>query len=335
MSTCPGNCSRCTLDTCVRKTSSGRRASRHHHRGRGPSPPVPRDHDLVYLHDGTLEGFFSAVFATYVHHEHPCNIVERGHLQLGLTQGVREVTTRQDHAMRVHDGLIDKLGAHEYERVKIGFLSDAEDKGGIVYRYIAYSMYAGSWAARDHTHPDVADFDRVWQQVYNERHRMLQFTRFSEAANGVYCAKIAPNANVVPLVMGHFAARFNTQPFLIFDEVHHVAGVSRDGRWWLVPTEHFELGPLAAGEAQVHDLWKRFYDAICNEERRNPRLRMSFMPKRLWGNLVEMDPLARLDTRDRFGLAHPADHGQGDTRSARSLDDPSGQRELPEGDASS
>jgi probable DNA metabolism protein len=330
MSTCPGNCARCTLDTCVRQASTGRGATRGRHRGRGPSAPVPRDHDLVYLYDGTLEGFFSAVFATYVHHEHPCNIVARRHLQLGLLQGLREIVTRQDHAVRVHDGLVDKLGLHEYERIKVGFLSDAEDKGGIVYRYIAYAMHAGSWAARDHTHPDVADFDRIWQQVYGERHRMLQFARFSKTANGVYCAKIAPNANVVPLMMGHFAARFNTQPFLVYDEVHHIAGVSQEGRWWLVPTERFEIGPLAAGEAQVHDLWKRFYDAICNEERRNPRLRMGFMPKRLWGNLVEMDPLARLDTRNEFGLARPATappDGEGASRPAGTLPD---EGELPQ-----
>lgn len=36
------------------------------------------------------------------------------------------------------------------------------------------------------------------------------------------------------------------------------------------------------------DAWKRFYDAVSIKDRYNPELQRSFMPKRLWGNITEM-----------------------------------------------
>jgi len=309
MTTCPGNCARCTLPSCSRRSSSPSTSKGRSHRRHGPCPPVPRDEYLLYAYDGTLEGFFSAVFTAYAEHAHPTDIVTEDCLQLGLMQDLHRIATDEMHAIRVRDGIIAKLGRDEYERLKVGFLSDAPDKGGIVYRYIVYSLHAGSWAAADHTHPDVVDFDRIWRQVYNERHRILQFARFSQMEGGVFFAKVNPNANVVPLVMDHFAGRFNTQPFLIYDEVHHLAGIQRDGAWRLVPTASIDAGTFAADEVDIRDMWKRFYDAICNEERLNPRLRMGFMPKRLWGNMVEMDPLASRDIRREYGLEDTGTEG--------------------------
>ena len=306
MTTCPGNCARCTLATCaLRSSGKGDRDARTRSRsGAGPSAPVPRD-DLGYLFDGTLEGFFSSVFAAYEHHEHPRDIVPEKGAQLSLLQRMRTIETDDARAMRVHDGLVHQLGSNDYERVKVACLSDDVSAFGTVYRYIVYALHAGSWAASDHTHPDVAAFDHVWRAVYNERHRMLQFARFAEMEGGVYYAKINPRANVLPLVMQHFAARFNAQPFLIYDEVHRIAGVSRDGRWELVKTDGVTPGLLSSSEVEYQNMWKEFYDAICNQERLNPRLRASFMRKSLWGNLVEMNPLASRRIQDEFDV-HPA-----------------------------
>ena len=43
----------------------------------------------------------------------------------------------------------------------------------------------------------------------------------------------------------------------------------------------------SAAEAQYRRLWKRFYDTIEIEARRNPKLRMSKMPKRYWDTMTE------------------------------------------------
>lgn len=49
--------------------------------------------------------------------------------------------------------------------------------------------------------------------------------------------RVNPKASVVPLIMNHFVERLGVQPFIIYDEVHHLAGVYDGGDWQLVNTE--------------------------------------------------------------------------------------------------
>ena len=142
--------------------------------------------------------------------------------------------------------------------------------------------------------PIVSDLMRLERHAMNETERMRQFVRFSHLDNGVWFARCNPNANVIPLVMSYFAARLNDQPFIIYDERHHVAGVY-DGRTWsLVSGDAVNVGPCAENDALMEEAWKRFYNALSIDARYNPELRRSFMPVRLWRNLPEMQP--RCDT---------------------------------------
>lgn len=88
--------------------------------------------------------------------------------------------------------------------------------------------------------------------------------------------------------MDWFSARFNTQPFIIFDEAHDIAGVSHNGAWTLVKSDSLTLPEETTDEALMADAWKRFYDAVSIKDRYNPELHRSFMPKRLWDNITEM-----------------------------------------------
>ena len=40
-------------------------------------------------------------------------------------------------------------------------------------------------------------------------------------------------------------------------------------------------------ELDYRRLWRRFYDTIAIEERRNPKCRMTHMPKRYWNTMTE------------------------------------------------
>lgn len=75
--------------------------------------------------------------------------------------------------------------------------------------------------------------------------------------------------------------------FLLYDRNHREALVHRPGQWAIVPMESFRMAAPSAEEAQYRRLWKRFYDTIEIKERRNPRLRMSNMPKRYWETMTE------------------------------------------------
>lgn len=271
--------------------------------------------DVAYCHDGTLEGLLSAVFEAYARREDPQDVASAAVLQPRLGQTVRTIETNEEHAVRVRRGIRRVCGEAAYDAVKHASLSDHPDAGTIVYRFIRYAMARnrpqecarcpkrrrcagpsactarnarGSGVLNELAHPAVGPLLKLDRSVMNERHRMLQFLRFEHLENGVWFAKCNPAASVIPLLMDWFSGRFNTQPFIIFDEAHGIAGVYEGRDWYLVETENVDLPDRAVEERLMQQAWKRFYDTVAVEARYNPELRRQFMPKRFWKNLTEM-----------------------------------------------
>lgn len=249
----------------------------------------------AYLYDGTLEGLLSAVFAAYERRELPDEVVAEQVYAPRLGQDSLVVATDYEHAERVRRGVERAAGRATFTAIVRASASDAYDAGTVVYRFVRYVMarppaMRGSPVLDDLANPVVADLVRLSQRTVNECEKMRQFVRFSHLENGVWFARCNPNASVVPLVMGYFAARLNDQPFIIYDENHRIAGVYDGTRWELVRGDVVDLPAATAHDAQMQEAWKRFYDTLSVDARYNPELRRHFMPVRLWKNLTEMKP---------------------------------------------
>lgn len=247
-----------------------------------------RQTNNTYVYDGSLEGYLTCVFTAFERKETPVSIVSQDFGQMSFFSEDEFIDTSIPKAARVLKGLQQKLGRDEAERIKLAFLSDDPQRGIKLLKYIQIAMRKGRYAFCDHTNTIVAEYEKLWRRVSNERHSMLQFARFRELEGGIYFSKINPNANVVPVMMEHFARRFNTQPFMIYDEVHHIAGISQNGEWQLVAVDNLDLPATTNGEESYRAMWRTFYDTICNRERLNPNLRRQWMPKRLWSNICEV-----------------------------------------------
>ena len=57
----------------------------------------------------------------------------------------------------------------------------------------------------------------------------------------------------------------------------------------IISLDGFEQPQAGDEELYFRALWKHFYDTVAIEARYNPKCRMSFMPKRYWNQLPEMD----------------------------------------------
>jgi probable DNA metabolism protein len=172
---------------------------------------------------------------------------------------------------------------------------DDYDMGVIVFRFVRLIMAQaahGSACAvlEQRANPVVADILRLSTRVINECERMRQFVRFSHLENGIWYARCNPSASVVPLVMGHFAARLNDQAFIIYDENHHLAGVYDGCTWHLVAGDAVHAPASTEHDVVMQEAWKRFYDTLSVDARYNPELRRHFLPVRLWHNITEMKP---------------------------------------------
>jgi probable DNA metabolism protein len=261
--------------------------------------PVMDEVQLVYLYDGSLEGLFTSIFEAFRRKQEPVNIVQDGLIQQSLLHSYIPIETQQDLAERVRDGILNKLGNDSYTRIKRVFLSADPIKGGALLRYLMITMRKGSRSCFYLANPAVVAFEELHKQVANEAHHFLQFVRFAQLNNGVYYSRIEPQASVVPLIMDHFASRFNVQPFIIYDKVHDMAGVFDTERWWLVDANDIQLPTKSHAEDEFQSLWQTFYDTIAIEERKNPTCQRNFMPKRFWGNMCEHIPAQLRNVRPK------------------------------------
>lgn len=251
---------------------------------------------VAYLYDGTSEGLFSAIFDAYVNREDPEDFFGSSGFQPRIGQSLRSIETDDGKALRVKRGLIRVGGYKSYRAALNGSLSDESWAASAVYRFVRYVMDDYRAIPEDRrpslmaqlAHPQVAPVAALEREVLNEAHRMKQFLRFQQKESGLWVAVCNPKANVVPLIMEHFAGRFNTQSFAIYDEVHQVAGLAQDGRWRLVRAAMTEELADCACEELMARAWCTYYDVASIDARYHPELRRQFMPMRLWSHITEM-----------------------------------------------
>lgn len=259
---------------------------------RRPSAPAPpRDLDLAYIYDDSLEGLLSAIFQAYARHQNPGALLPSTGAQLALGQRAEEISADGRQALRVRNGIVSQLGAVTFNDVERVFLSDAADRGTAAYRFLRRGFEVGGKVRNDLAHPDVARFAQLSVSVAAECERVRQFTRFRQMEGGVFYARISPTACVIPLVMGGFAARMGPEPFLLYDDVHQLAGVWDGRRWGLRRTTGVKPPAPTAAEAQMARLWRTFYQTIGVEQRACERLRRQLMPVRFWPHMTEFETL--------------------------------------------
>ncbi len=253
--------------------------------------------DVAYLHDGSFEGLLSAVFLAFERHEMPTDLIPSAQYVPRLGQESLEVDTDIQHALRVRKALTRKVGSDAFRVLMRASLCDDYDVGMSILRFVAYAMASPISARRrgilnDLSHPAVNRIEQLHVRACNEAEKMRQFIRFSHLENGIWFARCNPNVSVIPLVMGHFAARFNDQPFIIYDENHKLSGIYDCRSWQLVRGEAHETASHTPQDSTMVEAWQTFYDSLCVDARYNPELRRKFMPQRLWKNLPEMKPAA-------------------------------------------
>lgn len=243
---------------------------------------------IAYSYDGTLEGLLSAIFAAYAYHEDPQDIAPESQLQLRLGQEERAIQTNFEWAQRVAQGIVRTGGKATFRAVKKASLSSHGSAGTIVYRFVRKLMRERGYLLDQLADPTVGELMRLVKAIDAECERMRQFVRFTHVEQGGWFAICNPRDNVVPLIMDWFAARFNDQPFAIYDGVHHIAGVYENRNWYLINTNSYNAPKHADDESLMQDAWRLFYRTLSIDARYNPELRRTHMPVRYWKNLTEM-----------------------------------------------
>lgn len=249
--------------------------------------PYPADvTDQVYRYDGSFQGFLCCIFESFSRREIPAGIwpPERGQITF---YGSRDIATDPVQARRVAAGL-RRLGTEVRERVVRGFLSCNPEKEMILLRFVRLCFNLGPGAARMTGDPDVCAAFDLERSVNNEAAKYIEFIRF-EQRGALLGAQIHPQNSILPLLRSHFCSRLPDEDFLIYDATHGVAMLRQKGQVRYLAMERYDAG---SGQEELNwqELWKRFFDALTIEERRNEQGQRNHAPKRYWQDMCEMYP---------------------------------------------
>ena len=137
-------------------------------------------------------------------------------------------------------------------------------------------------------HPDVAPLYEMKKSLDWEVDKFQGFVRFEEH-DGMLGAVIHPKNYILPLLRGHFCARFPEEDFMIYDAVHQAVLLYQNHEAKLLElAAPLTLPPPSAREQELQALWKQFYDTLEIKARHSEKGRMSHCPKRFWQDMVEM-----------------------------------------------
>lgn len=256
--------------------------------------------EKILVCEDSVEGVLTAVYQAYAWKLAPEEVrIQIGEADLFLFAEYREVHTDRQLAGKVASTVERRFGEDAWESICYALASEDREKGQAVYRTIAAGL---SGRIRGKLMEGIADDNirRVFElsrHVHNEANRMLEFLRFREVEGKVMFARIEPGADVVALIMPHFADRFPLENFVIADTRRGMAGIhAAQKEWFLVHMDAAsgqELESLAGlyteEETQMAALFKHFCKTIEIKPRRNPKLQRQLLPMKYRGFMTEFE----------------------------------------------
>lgn len=246
----------------------------------------------IYVYDGSFDGLLCCLFSVFELKEFPSQVTD----YYGGFLPCRNIVSDDNKVARVKKGIVNKMGAEALKTGERAFLSERAGIEKSILEYWKLGFSVGKGLYRRVADECVCAVQSAAKYTMLERHRILQFLRFSDS-NGILTSVISPNANVLPLIANHFSERFPRENFLIYDSARRVALVYSSGKSAFVPLEDYSQPAADEEEQKYRELFRTFYETIEIKERHNERCRMSFMPKRFWKNMTEFtkDDLLRED----------------------------------------
>ena len=273
----------------------------------------------AYIFDNTLDGLLTAVFDAFALHEQPEALLTEGEPLPLFCDRQYLVHTDEEKARRVWTGLEKHLDREALHVISLSWLSELRELNQPLFRYICKvfsppttesphrtncpTPTGGVGGGHNYADPDVLAVRNIAKKVAHEQLRMKQFIRFQKAKDGTYLGVVAPDHNVLPIVVDHFQDRFRDQPWLIYDARRHYgyyyAGEESGADVTRITFADEQAVPFSLTNGQLNDdilssddqllqdLWRTYFKAICIKERLNPRKQLNDMPRRYWKYMTE------------------------------------------------
>ncbi len=227
-----------------------------------------------------------------------------------LFEASLDVQTDPDHALRIWNRIQAVAGERTALDCQAALLSGlpgaAEAVARLVLRIAEAARSRGREGASERTGSPGADAGlpgglgdpdgllvmEASRKARAEAHKICGLVRFSELEDGSWYASIHPGCDILPLIADHFSSRYADMAFAIHDLGRGKALLHRPGSPWRIAAG-FSIGsggalPLSEREREIQAGWRLYFTSVAIEERKNPRLQASHMPRKYWPLLPEM-----------------------------------------------
>ena len=175
---------------------------------------------VIYYYDGTYDGLMCCIFESFARKEMPIHIFSFQNEQATLFS-VREIITDCRKAVRVRKAILQKISSQAAEIVRLAFLTCEPEKELMILKFLRLGFHYGPAVTQMLARPTVSKIQKSVRFLLNERHRIIEFLRFSDYG-GNLVAIIKPKNCVLPLIGTHFCTRFPEESFLIYDKSYGI-----------------------------------------------------------------------------------------------------------------
>ncbi len=252
---------------------------------------------MIYLYDGSFDGFLTVVFEIYASKQPPVQIMNERNRQLNMFDSMQEVITDVEKSGRVWNGLVSRSNTKVSRMFYLAFASELPGIEMKMFRYLE-KLFADTTG---NYHKNLIDKDsfelyNIARKVGKEIHRFHGSIRFQQTSDGLFFSAIEPDHDIVPLLAYHFSKRYAGQKWVIYDSKRD-KGIYYDGKsvqevrltdkQFDRLTGKIDQAAKSEEEDLYRSLWKAYYKAINIPERKNTRLMLHFLPRRYWKYLPE------------------------------------------------
>lgn len=242
--------------------------------------------DTAYIYDGSFYGLLTIVFDSYISKTIPKRIVT-SEFEIDLFCNYILSKTDEEKANRIYNGIVKNISFHALSTAHNVFLSDISNKEITIVKYLLLGFEIGNKIDHLLTNDIVLNMEKTKKRVFGEYHRLCGLVRFMKLQNGMLYAKIHPDNNVLELLGHHFIARLPNENFIIHDKKRNLVLLYNTKEYLIVEATNINIASLPEEELYYQNLWNCFYHTIGIKERKNSKLRMQFMPKKYWQDLIE------------------------------------------------
>ena len=230
---------------------------------------------MIYLYDGTTEGFLTAFLSAYSDPE--AQIASDG-FQLPLGAEAVTIATDLEKAEKAKKRLL-AFDRKSMRDLSVLMRSGDGNRDEVAFDYFKFLAEQKRPVYEMLSNEAVRRADECMRRVRLEIHRMHGFLRFFETESGALYAAFSPDNDIADLLVPHFRARLPHFPFVIHDVKRKKAAVWDTENSFLAPLDKAEI-VISADENGWQNLWKQYYQSVNIPSRERLKQMRGYLPVR-------------------------------------------------------